>query len=171
MCGEASLGVGGVWGRQALITLLCQPRPGLSRYQCPTDAMTQQDGPRNTWGWSCCVDKLPLTWQDAPGFRPHQRWLVQRQGVLDGLGILRAPSTAECGVDRCEVAQPRASLSLRSLSYQTPSLGAGMGGDSRWDQAGPGGDTGGPHGRCPHRHSQAGVWTQVYCRGRSPSGG
>lgn len=57
----------------------------------------------------------------------------------DGLGILRAPSTAESGVDRCEVAHPRASLSLRSLSYQTPSLGAGMGGDSRWDQAGLGG--------------------------------
>lgn len=79
MCGEASLGLGGAWGRQALITLLCQPWQSLSRYQCPTDAMTQQDGPRNTWGWSCCVDKLPLTWQDAPGFRPHQWWLVQRQ--------------------------------------------------------------------------------------------
>lgn len=75
MCGEASLGVGGEWGRQALITLLCQPRPGLSRYQCPTDATTQQEH----LGLECCVDKLPLTWQDAPGFRTQQRWLVQRQ--------------------------------------------------------------------------------------------
>ncbi|XP_019513618.1 PREDICTED: major facilitator superfamily domain-containing protein 7 isoform X2 [Hipposideros armiger] len=54
---------------------------------------------------------------------------ARAEGELNELGILRAPSTAELGVDGREGARCRA-LSLWSLSDQNPSLGAGMGGDS-----------------------------------------